>query len=171
MLDISIFFHWSIKLFMASKGSTMLLIRLYGVYYTTSDLASAYNQVPLLEENQKTTSSICWWKTIDVWTRILRSVRCSKLLQSKNDNPLCWNHCSETSHLKHWCLSARKNRKRFMEKIGSFFPIFEIIRVESCTKQNQTLFKKNSIPWTPCFRQRKSTSGRQGPWPEKFEEP
>ena len=31
----------------------MLLTRLDGVYYTTSDLASAYNQVPLSEDNKK----------------------------------------------------------------------------------------------------------------------
>ena len=30
----------------------MLLTRLDGVYYTTSDLASAYNQVPLSEEKE-----------------------------------------------------------------------------------------------------------------------
>ena len=36
--------------------------------------------------------------------------------------------------------------------------MFEIIRTESCPKQNQTLFEKSSIPWTHCFRQKNSTS-------------
>ena len=36
----------------------MLLTRLDGVYYTTSDLASAYNQVPLTEDTKKLTSFI-----------------------------------------------------------------------------------------------------------------
>ena len=36
----------------------MLLTRLDGVYYTTSDLASAYNQVPLSEDNKKLTSFV-----------------------------------------------------------------------------------------------------------------
>ena len=34
----------------------MLLTRLDGVYYTTSDSASAYNQVPLSEDTKKLTS-------------------------------------------------------------------------------------------------------------------
>ena len=36
----------------------MLLTRLDGVYYTTSDLASAYNQVPLSEDTKKLTSFV-----------------------------------------------------------------------------------------------------------------
>ena len=36
----------------------MLLIRLDGVYYTTNDLASAYNQVPLSEDTKKLTSFV-----------------------------------------------------------------------------------------------------------------
>ena len=36
----------------------MLLTRLDGVYYTTSDLASAYNQVPHSEDTKKLTSLI-----------------------------------------------------------------------------------------------------------------
>ena len=36
----------------------MLLTRLDGVYYTTSDLASAYNQVPLSEDTKKPTSFV-----------------------------------------------------------------------------------------------------------------
>ena len=54
---------------------------------------------------------------------------------------------------------------------GILFQMFEIIRTESCPKQNQTLFEKNSIPWTHCFRQRISTSFQKGPKPERFEEP
>ena len=34
----------------------MLLTRLDGVYYTTSDLAPAYNQVPLSEDTKKLTN-------------------------------------------------------------------------------------------------------------------
>ena len=36
----------------------MVLTRLDGVYYTTSDLASAYNQVPLSEDTKKLTSFV-----------------------------------------------------------------------------------------------------------------
>ena len=36
----------------------MLLTRLDGVYYTTSDLASAYNQVPLSEDTKKLTTFV-----------------------------------------------------------------------------------------------------------------
>ena len=36
----------------------MLLTRLHGVYYTTSDLASAYKQVPLSEDTKKLTSFV-----------------------------------------------------------------------------------------------------------------
>ena len=36
----------------------MLLTRLDGIYYTTSDLVSAYNQVPLSEDNKKLNSFV-----------------------------------------------------------------------------------------------------------------
>ena len=36
----------------------LLLIRLNGVYYTTRELASAYNQVPLSEDTKKVTSFV-----------------------------------------------------------------------------------------------------------------
>ena len=36
----------------------MLLTRLDGVYYTTSDLASTYNQVPLSEDTKKLTGFV-----------------------------------------------------------------------------------------------------------------
>ena len=41
---------------MASRTSTNDTDRHDGVYYTTSDLASAYNQVPLSENTRKLTS-------------------------------------------------------------------------------------------------------------------
>ena len=40
------------------EPAQMLLTRLDGVYYTTSDLASAYNQVPLSEDTKKLTSFV-----------------------------------------------------------------------------------------------------------------
>ena len=49
--------------------------------------------------------------------------------------------------------------------------MFEIIRTESCPKQNQTLFEKSSIPWTHCFRQKNPTTYQKGPRPKKSEEP
>ena len=40
------------------KPVQMLLTRLDGVYYTTSDLASAYHQVPLFADTKKLTSLV-----------------------------------------------------------------------------------------------------------------
>ena len=40
------------------EPAQMLLTRLDGVYYTTSDLASAYNQIPLSEDTMKLTSFV-----------------------------------------------------------------------------------------------------------------
>ena len=54
----------------------MLLTRLDGVYYTTSDLASAYNQVPLSEYTKKLTVSLLVGNN-NVRTRILWPMRSS----------------------------------------------------------------------------------------------
>ena len=58
-----------------------------------------------------------------------------------------------------------------MEKFRVLCQMIEIIRTESCPKQNQTLLEKSSIPWTHCFLQENSTSCQKGPRPERFEEP
>ena len=57
-----------------------------------------------------------------------------------------------------------------MKKVRILFKMFEIIRIESCPKPNQTLFEESSIPWTHCFRQENSTTCRKkGPGPKKSE--
>ena len=57
MLEISSN-YWSINLPMASRTSTKLLTGIDGVYYTTNDQVSAYNQTPLSEDIKKLTSFV-----------------------------------------------------------------------------------------------------------------
>ena len=61
--------------------------------------------------------------------------------------------------------------KRYVEKIGTLFPMLEFIGTESHPKQNRTAFEENSVPWTHCFRQSHSTIYKKISKLEKFEEP
>ena len=53
----------------------------------------------------------------------------------------------------------------------SYFKCLRSTGLKAAPKQNQTLFEKNSIPWTHCFRQQNPTSLQKGPRPKEFEEP
>ena len=58
----------------------MLLTKLDGTYYTTSDLASAYNQVPLSEDTKKLTSFVVGGKQYMFERGFLWPMRSSKFL-------------------------------------------------------------------------------------------
>ena len=150
----------------------MLLTRLDGVNYTTSDLASAYNQVPLSEDTKKLTSFVVGGKQYmfeqgfyglcglpNFFSRIM-TIHFAEMIAKKQ----------AITYIDDVILKG-KNQSGKVEKFRILFEMFEIIRTESCPKQNQSLFEKNSVPWTHCFRQRNSTSCQKGPRPERFEEP
>ena len=149
----------------------MLLTRLDGVYYTTSDLASAYNQVPLSEDTKKLISFVGGKQYMfergfyglcglpNFFNRIMTIHFAEKIAKKQ-----------AIIYIDDVILSS-KNQSGNVGKFRILPQMFEIIRTESCPKQNQTLFEKSSIPWTHCFRQRNSTSCQKGPRPEGFEEP
>ena len=149
----------------------MLLSRLDGVYYTTSDLVSACNQVPLSEHTKKLTSFVVGGKQYmfergfyglcglpKFFSRIM-TIHFDEMIAKKQ----------AITYIDDVILLAET--KAEMWKLRILVQLFEIMRTESCPKQNQTLFEKSSIPWTHCFRQGNSTSCEKLPRPKKSEEP
>ena len=150
----------------------MLLTRLDGVYYTTSDLASAYNQVPLSEDTKKLTSFVVGGKQYmfergfyglcglpNFFSRIM-TIHFAEMIAKKQ----------AITYIDDVILQA-KTKAEMWKKFRILFRMFEIIWTESCPKQNQTLLEKSSIPWTHCFRQRNPASCQKGSRFKKSEEP
>ena len=149
----------------------MLLTRLDGVYYI-SDLASAYNQVPLSEGTRESTSFVVGGKQY-MFERGFHGL-CglsnffSRIMTIHFAEMIAKNHA--ITYIDDVILQA-KTKAEMWKKFRIFFQMLEIIRTESCPKQNRILFEKNSIPWTHCFRQNNSASSQNGPEPKESEEP
>ena len=149
----------------------MLLTRLDGVYYTTSDLASAYNQVPLSEDTRKLTSFVVGEKQY-TFEREIYGLRDLPNFFS----PILTIHFAELIAKKQAItnnedviLQAQTNAEMW-KTLESYFQCLRSSVLKAAQK-SQTLSEKSSFPWTHCFRQRKSTSCEKGPIPKESEQP
>ena len=150
----------------------MILTRLDVVYYTTTDLASTYNQVPLSKDTKKITSFVVGGKQY-MFKRGFSSLCGLPIFFSR----ILTNHFAEMiakkqaiTYLDDVTLQA-KIKAEMWKNLKSCFKCLRSSGLKAARNKNQTLSEKNSIPWTHCFRQRNSTSCQKGPRPERFEEP
>ena len=150
----------------------MLLTRLDGVYYTTSDLASFYNQAPLSENIKKLTSFVVHGKQYrfergfyglcglpNVFSRIM-TIHSAEMIAVKK----------AITYIDDVILQA-KTKKDMWENLESYFQCLRSSGLKATPNKTNKFFEKSSIPWTHCFRQRSPTSCQEGPRLEKSEEP
>ena len=136
----------------------MLRTRPDGVYYTTSDLASAYNQVPLSEDTKKLTSFVVGGKQYmfergfyglcglpNFFSRIM-TIHFAEMIAKKQ----------AITYIDDVILQA-KTKAEMWKNLESYFKCLRSSGLKAAPNKTK-LSEKSSIPWTHCFRQRNSTS-------------
>ena len=149
----------------------MLLTRLDAVYYTTSDLASAYNQVPLSEDTRKLNSFVVGGKQYmfergfyglcglpNFFSRIM-TIHFAEMIAKKQ----------AITYIDDVILQA-KTKAEMWKNLESYFKCLRSSGLKAAPNKTK-LSEKSSIPWTHCLRQWNSTSCQKGPRLERFGEP
>ena len=122
----------------------MILTRLDGKSYTTSDLASAYTKVLLSEDTKKLTSFVVGGEQymfergfyglcgLPKFLSRIMTIHFVEMIAKKQ----------AITYIDDFILMQKQKQKVHVEIFRIFFPVPAIIRTESCPKQNQTLLRK-----------------------------
>ena len=149
----------------------MFLTRLDGVYYTTNDLASIYNQVPLSQDTKKLTSFVFDGKQYTFEQRFhglrglpnffsrIRTIHFAEMIARRQ----------AITYIGDVIFQAT-NKAEMWKNLESNFKCLRSSALKAAPKK-QTLLEESSIPWTHCFRQRISTSSQKVPRPKKLKSP
>ena len=150
----------------------MILTRLDGVYYTTSYLASAYNEVPLSEDTKKLTSFVFGGKQymfergyyglcgLPNFFSGIMTIHFAEMIAKKQ----AITYIDDV-------VPQAKTKAGMWKNIKFYFRCLRSSGPKAAPNKTKLFLKKSSIPWTLCFRQRNSSSCQKSPRPGRLEEP
>ena len=155
----------------------MILTRLDGVYYTTSDLASTYNQLALSEDTKKLTSFVVSGKQY-MFERGFYGLcglpnSLSGIMSIHFAEVIVKNQA--ITYIDDVILQA-KTKAEMWKNLKSYFKCLRSSGLKAGPNKTKLLslrkeIEKSSIAWTHCFRQRNSTIYQKGPRSKISEEP